>query len=174
MASASSGRAANKKVKGAPDYDDPGFWDTRFATGQDVGEWLNSGETLIETVLSDLEKRQPIESGSEEQRRPRVLHLGPGVSRLGSKLRDKFVERGWRGDGIVVSFPSAYCPVLKLNPCIESRNYEIWFLIYVARMSTFPLKLCGSDRSSNQAKKQLTPCIGFGLICVPGVIYPLL
>ncbi|KAL1873375.1 hypothetical protein Plec18167_006426 [Paecilomyces lecythidis] len=101
MASASSGRAANKKVKGAPDYDDPGFWDTRFATGQDVGEWLNSGETLIETVLSDLEKRQPIESGSGEQRRPRVLHLGPGVSRLGSKLRDKFVERGWRGDGIV-------------------------------------------------------------------------
>ncbi|KAJ9258207.1 hypothetical protein DTO212C5_8742 [Paecilomyces variotii] len=107
MASASTRRAANKKIKGAPDYDDPAFWDIRFATGQDVGEWLNSGEALIETVLSDLEKRQPIESRSGEQRRPQILHLGPGVSKLGSKLRDKFVERGWRGDGIVnVDFSS--------------------------------------------------------------------
>ncbi|KAJ5557371.1 hypothetical protein N7494_001286 [Penicillium frequentans] len=90
-----------QKVTGAPDYDNPDFWDDRFATGQDVGEWLNSGEALIDAVVSDLESR-PV-------RRPRVLHLGPGVSQLGLKLRDACVERHWNGNGIVVSFS---CTVL--------------------------------------------------------------
>lgn len=85
-----------QKVTGAPDYDNPDFWDDRFATGQDVGEWLNSGEALVDAVVSDLESR-PV-------RRPRVLHLGPGVSQLGLKLRDACVERHWNGNGIVVSF----------------------------------------------------------------------
>ncbi|KAJ5584791.1 uncharacterized protein N7459_004591 [Penicillium hispanicum] len=84
------------KVPGAPDYDEPKFWDTRFATGQDVGEWLNSGETLIDAVLSDLENRPGFEHDT-----PRVLHLGPGVSKLGLKLRDACVDRDWTGNGIV-------------------------------------------------------------------------
>ncbi|KAL2010207.1 hypothetical protein VTN00DRAFT_6014 [Thermoascus crustaceus] len=103
MASSSpAGRTrTKKKITGAPDYDDAAFWDTKFATGQDVGEWLNSGEGLIEAVLSDLERR-PLPSG-----RPRVLHLGPGISKLGTKLRDAFVRRGWMGNGIVnVDFSS--------------------------------------------------------------------
>lgn len=85
------------KVTGAPDYDSPDFWDTRFATGQDVGEWLNSGEALLDAVLGDLENRPGIEG------LPRVLHLGPGVSKLGAKLRNACVERQWKGNGIVVS-----------------------------------------------------------------------
>ncbi|KAJ6003340.1 hypothetical protein N7451_005887 [Penicillium sp. IBT 35674x] len=82
-----------QKVTGAPDYDNPEFWDDRFATGQDVGEWLSSGEALIDAVVSDLESRP--------YGRPRVLHLGPGVSKLGLKLRDACVERHWNGNGIV-------------------------------------------------------------------------
>ncbi|KAJ5657302.1 uncharacterized protein N7484_000951 [Penicillium longicatenatum] len=87
----STGKA--QKVTGAPDYDNAEFWDDRFATGRDVGEWLNSGEALIDAVVSDLESR-PV-------RQPRVLHLGPGVSQLGLKLRDACVERHWKGNGIV-------------------------------------------------------------------------
>ncbi|KAJ5919393.1 hypothetical protein N7466_010336 [Penicillium verhagenii] len=82
-----------QKVTGAPDYDNPVFWDDRFATGRDVGEWLNSGEALVDAVVSDLESR-----ASE---RPRVLHLGPGVSQLGLKLRDACTKRDWMGNGIV-------------------------------------------------------------------------
>lgn len=87
------------KIAGAPDYDDPEFWDARFATGQDVGEWLNSGEILLDWVLSDLKCR----SGRNEGESPRVLHLGPGVSQLGTKLRDAYVDQQWTGNGIVVS-----------------------------------------------------------------------
>lgn len=86
------------RITGAPDYDDPHFWDVRFATGQDVGEWLSSGEALIEAVLSDLESRSGFDAET-----PRVLHLGPGISKLGSKLRDACIERQWKGRGIVVS-----------------------------------------------------------------------
>lgn len=78
-----------------PDYDDPGFWDRKFATGQDVGEWLNSGDALKGTVLSELDRSW---TGSS----PRVLHLGPGISKLGTKLCEEFVSRGWNGNGIVV------------------------------------------------------------------------
>lgn len=95
-AMAKPGRMHNK-VAGAPDYDDPEFWDFRFATGRDVGEWLNSGEVLLDEVLSDLERRPDFEGA------PRILHLGPGVSQLGMKLRDAFTERDWMGSGIVVS-----------------------------------------------------------------------
>ncbi|OOQ88656.1 hypothetical protein PEBR_13053 [Penicillium brasilianum] len=84
------------RVTGAPDYDNPDFWDARFATGQDVGEWLNSGEALIEAVLADLENRSDFDAQT-----PRVLHIGPGVSKLGSKLRDACVQRQWKGRGIV-------------------------------------------------------------------------
>ncbi|KAJ5772573.1 hypothetical protein N7520_003102 [Penicillium odoratum] len=84
------------KVTGAPDYDNPDFWDDRFATGRDVGEWLNSGEALIDAVVADLESRSGVAVS-----RPRVLHLGPGVSKLGLKLRDACVERNWTGNGIV-------------------------------------------------------------------------
>lgn len=84
-------------TKGAPEYDSAQFWDARFAEGRDVGEWLNSGEMVIATVMSELEGKQ----GHDEQRR--VLHLGPGVSRLGEKLRDAFTQDGWRGSDIVVS-----------------------------------------------------------------------
>ncbi|KAL2000639.1 hypothetical protein VTN02DRAFT_2804 [Thermoascus thermophilus] len=101
MASPPAGRTQHtKKIAGAPDYDDAAFWDTKFATGQDVGEWLTSGEELVEAVLADLERR-PLPGGLEAARRPRVLHLGPGVSKLGTKLRDAFVRRGWMGNGIV-------------------------------------------------------------------------
>lgn len=93
---AEPGRTHTKRV-GAPDYDDPEFWNFRFATGRDVGEWLNSGEALLDVVLADLEHRPGFQGA------PRVLHLGPGVSQLGVKLRDAFTERQWPGNGIVVS-----------------------------------------------------------------------
>jgi hypothetical protein len=104
-----SSHRTHTRVAGAPDYDNPQFWDTRFATGQDVGEWLNSGEALIEAVLSDLEHR----SGFDEQT-PRVLHLGPGVSKLGPKLRDACVQRQWKGRGIVVSVGQSFRSCLAL------------------------------------------------------------
>ncbi|KAJ6164631.1 hypothetical protein N7470_003303 [Penicillium chermesinum] len=56
-------------TKGAPDYDSADFWDARFAAGRDVGEWLNSGDMLIGTIMAELSK-----AGTDEQ--PRVLHLG--------------------------------------------------------------------------------------------------
>lgn len=86
------------KIKGAPDYDQAEFWDTKFATGQDVGEWLNSGEALLEAVLRTLEGKP-----RQHEMKPSVLHLGPGISKLGSKLCEEFARRGWSGSGIVVS-----------------------------------------------------------------------
>ncbi|PYI04398.1 hypothetical protein BO78DRAFT_171251 [Aspergillus sclerotiicarbonarius CBS 121057] len=83
------------KLAGTPDYDDPTFWDTKFATGRDVGEWLNSGETLIDAVVTHLESRPATNT------KARVLHLGPGISKLGTKLCDEFMKRNWAGNGIV-------------------------------------------------------------------------
>ncbi|KAL6235043.1 hypothetical protein BDW75DRAFT_230646 [Aspergillus navahoensis] len=91
--------AARPRRTGAPDYDDPSFWDTKFATGQDVGEWLNPGQVLLDALLSFLET--PTAPGAAQTDSPNVLHLGPGVSKLGSRVRDAFVARGWRGNGIV-------------------------------------------------------------------------
>lgn len=88
------------KTTGAPDYDGPEFWDHRFATGSDVGEWLNSGHVLIDAVLSDLDQRAHLHSLGDF---PRVLHMGPGVSHLGQKLRDAFLDRRWSANGILVS-----------------------------------------------------------------------
>ncbi|KAA8641984.1 hypothetical protein EYZ11_004261 [Aspergillus tanneri] len=85
------------KIAGVPDYDDPSYWDNKFATGQDVGEWLNPGEALIDAALSDLQGR-PL---SASDAIPRVLHLGPGISKLGTKLRDAFVKQNWTGSYIV-------------------------------------------------------------------------
>ncbi|KAL4885701.1 hypothetical protein BJY04DRAFT_179073 [Aspergillus karnatakaensis] len=79
------------KRTGAPDYDDPSFWDLKFATGQDVGEWLNPGEVLLDSLLAFLEKHTT----------PKVLHLGPGISKLGARVRDAFVTRDWKGNNIV-------------------------------------------------------------------------
>lgn len=83
--------------KGAPDYDDPAYWDNRFSAGQDVGEWLNAGDMILEAILGDLDDRY------KPNTNPRVLHLGPGISRMGSKLQDMFISRRWPGNGIVVS-----------------------------------------------------------------------
>lgn len=103
------------KVAGTPDYDHPAFWDKKFATGQDVGEWLNPGESLIQATLSRLETRPFV-----PERSPRVLHLGPGVSKLGTKLREAFVERDWAGSGIVnVDFSSE---AVRLGQEIESQQ----------------------------------------------------
>ncbi|PLB54033.1 hypothetical protein P170DRAFT_469503 [Aspergillus steynii IBT 23096] len=96
MATPSSGRT-HTKLTGTPDYDDPQYWDTKFATGRDVGEWLNPGESLVDAVVSDLETR----SSFAVDATPRVLHLGPGISKLGLKLRDAFTKRQWPGNGIV-------------------------------------------------------------------------
>ena len=84
------------KLAGTPDYDDPTFWDTKFATGRDVGEWLNSGEMLLDAVVSHLESLPATNTTA------RVLHLGPGISKLGTKLCDEFMKRNWAGSGIVV------------------------------------------------------------------------
>lgn len=80
-----------------PDYDDASFWDRKFATGQDVGEWLNPGDLLIDAAVEDLERKS-----SRTQRHPRVLHLGPGISKLGEKLSDAFHQRNWEANGVVV------------------------------------------------------------------------
>lgn len=97
--------AARPRRTGAPDYDDPSFWDTRFATGQDVGEWLNPGEVLLDALVSFLES-EPAPTAAQPNT-PKVLHLGPGISKLGSRVRDAFVARGWKANGIVVgSFAS--------------------------------------------------------------------
>ncbi|KAL3428535.1 hypothetical protein BDV09DRAFT_181953 [Aspergillus tetrazonus] len=91
--------AARPRRTGAPDYDDPSFWDTRFATGQDVGEWLNPGEVLLDALLSFLGS-EPAPTAAQPNT-PKVLHLGPGISKLGSRVRDAFVARGWKANGIV-------------------------------------------------------------------------
>lgn len=104
MARPSGGRT-HSNIKGAPDYDDATYWDTKFATGQDVGEWLNSGGVVLEAVLADLKDRH---GGSGMEIAPRALHLGPGISKLGTKLQEAFINRGWLSNGIVVSAPSTF------------------------------------------------------------------
>ncbi|KAL4924836.1 uncharacterized protein BDV17DRAFT_203891 [Aspergillus undulatus] len=109
-------RADTSRAKrtGAPDYDDPNFWDIKFATGQDVGEWLNPGESLLEALLSFLGKH----SAAEKHATPQVLHLGPGISKLGTKVRSEFGARGWAGNGIVnVDFSSE---AVRIGQDIES------------------------------------------------------
>ena len=97
MAAQSSGRTHTKTL-GASDYDEAAYWDTKFANKKDVGEWLNSGDAIIDVALSSLDGREFDESTTQ----PRVLHLGPGISKLGSRLRDAFVQRGLQGNAIVV------------------------------------------------------------------------
>jgi len=104
MAPSSAGRTRSN-IKGAPDYDVATYWDTKFATGQDVGEWLNSGDAVLEAVLATLEDRY---GDSEMEIAPRALHLGPGISKLGTKLQEAFTSRGWLSNGIVVSAPSTF------------------------------------------------------------------
>lgn len=110
----------HKKVKGAPDYDDAAYWDTKFITGQDVGEWLNEGDLLIERAIAELETHFPFTVATENvvkegrSATPRALHLGPGISAVGSKLCEAFEKRGWKGSGIVVwllqlSFIHGFC-----------------------------------------------------------------
>lgn len=96
MATPPTGRTY-RKTTGTPDYDDPTFWDTKFATGKDVGEWLNSGDALIEAVMHNLQTQL-----LTEEKKPKVLHLGPGISKLGARVRDAFTTHGWTGNGIVV------------------------------------------------------------------------
>ena len=91
---------SQSNIKGAPDYDDPVFWDNKFATGQDVGEWLNTGDAVLEAVLEELKDRH-----RDNTVNPRVLHLGPGISKLGAKLQDASMSHGWHGNSIVVSTP---------------------------------------------------------------------
>ncbi|KAF7717781.1 Uncharacterized protein PECH_007378 [Penicillium ucsense] len=90
-----SSHRTHTKIPGAPDYDSPQFWDARFASGQDVGEWLNPGEPLIDAFVKDLDGRFA-ETGT-----PRTLHLGPGVSTLGYKIQDVYQQRGWMSWNIV-------------------------------------------------------------------------
>jgi hypothetical protein len=111
MNGSSSHRTQNarthKNVKGAPDYDDVAYWDTKFTTGQDVGEWLNEGDLLIDRAIAELETQHSSGIVSEDVTKgkrctPRALHLGPGISALGSKLCEAFEGRGWKGCDIVV------------------------------------------------------------------------
>lgn len=99
--------ATRKKFKGAPDYDDASYWDTKFVTGQDADEWLNEGVLLIDAAVNELERRYPtplrsVNFADDKELRPRALHLGPGLSALGSKLCDAFMQRDWKGSDIVV------------------------------------------------------------------------
>lgn len=107
------------KTTGAPDYDSPQFWDARFAAGQDVGEWLNSGEALIDTFVADLEGRRPSLSGDHP---PRTLHLGPGVSMLGFKLQEIYHQRRWKSCHILVCFP--LIPNSALGPGFHRTNED--------------------------------------------------
>lgn len=97
MVTPSNGRTYPKVTK-APDYDDPVYWDVKFSTGRDVGEWLNSGNALLDAVLAELDQRYPGAKGVV----PRVLHLGPGISKLGTRLQEAFTSREWLGSGIIV------------------------------------------------------------------------
>lgn len=152
-------RTTNKKVKGAPDYDDAAYWDTKFITGQDVGEWLNEGDSLIERAISELEIQYtpPLGNGSmmreAQTGSPRALHLGPGISAVGSKLCEAFERRGWKGCDIIVWLPKLFfihdsCPEipyvsLVLNTLsVKAIKANINFdrLTYVFRMWTFLLK----------------------------------
>ena len=140
------------KIAGTADYDDPAFWDTKFATGQDVGEWLNPGENIVQAALSDLENRS---FGPE--RSPRVLHLGPGISKLGTKLREAFVDRDWKGSGIVVRLLTTI-----RNQSLLTLNSQ--------RMLTFPPKPSALARKSRANKTRHMQCTGYVLTFVPGTI----
>jgi hypothetical protein len=138
-----STRREHPKVKGAPDYDDPTYWDVKFATGKDVGEWLNSGEILIETTLSELEHRP------QPDALPRALHLGPGISKLGIKLCEAIHKQNWPGSCIVVR-PLVCRP---LESCTNIPSSPI-------RMRIFQRKLSASAGSSRAARTQTRQCIG--------------
>lgn len=141
------------KAKGAPDYDDAKFWNARFATGSEVNEWLNSGEAILEAVLSDLSNRPRVTTS----RVPRVLHLGPGMSKLGCTLRDECVEREWQGNGIVVRSPQfihLYSTDWHYRMPISQPKPFAW-----AVMPKVPRAPC-------------TQCIGYVLTCVCGMRSP--
>ena len=110
MVTPSNGRTYPKITK-APDYDDPVYWDVKFSTGRDVGEWLNSGNAMLDAVLAELDQRYPGTKGVV----PRVLHLGPGISKLGTRLQEAFTSREWLGSGIIVR--SRLGSNLALNSC---------------------------------------------------------
>ena len=63
---------------------------------------------LIERAVAELETQYPFTVSSsnsvKEQRsaKPRALHLGPGISAVGSKLCEAFEKRGWKGSDIIV------------------------------------------------------------------------
>lgn len=140
------------KIAGAPDYDDPIFWDQKFATGQDVGEWLNPGENLVQAVLSDLDNRSFV-----QEYVPRVLHLGPGISKLGAKLRDAFMDRNWKGSGIVV--------------CARSTvGNEFLLTLDCRRMWIFPPKPSALARKSRANKTRRMRCTGYVLTFGRGTI----
>jgi len=106
-----------KKIKGAPDYDDASYWDAKFITGQDPGEWLNEGVVLIDTAIRELEwqhsncSNEAEEISQKQIPGPRALHLGPGISSLGDKLYEAFVQRNWKGSDIFVWSPYNQSPV---------------------------------------------------------------
>lgn len=119
-----------KKVKGAPDYDDAAYWDTKFITGQDVGEWLNEGDLLIDRAIAELETQYSSTLASEiaveegKSATPRALHLGPGISAVGSKLCEAFEMKGWKGCDIVVcllklSFIHDFCIIFKMLSIVD-------------------------------------------------------
>ncbi|CRG92084.1 hypothetical protein PISL3812_09139 [Talaromyces islandicus] len=137
------------KIKGAPDYDDAAFWDKKFVTGQDVGEWLNPGDALLDAAISHLEQSQVI-SGGSQRIKPRLLHLGPGISALGSKLCDAFVQRGWRGDGIVnVDFSSE---AVRLGRKLEEQKDEPANVMHWVQAD-----LCSWDQVSSSVSLPFAP-----------------
>lgn len=145
------------KLTGAPDYDSSEFWDAKFATGRDVGEWLNSGEILLEAVLSDLRRRPRFEGGS-----PRILHLGPGVSKLGVKLRDAYAERQWKGNGIVVS-PKRRTPCFS----VTTSNPGLFCRTWTSRPKPFALVKLPNVRILPN-----TRCVGYALTYSRGIMFP--
>lgn len=148
-----SNARTHTKIAGTPDYDDPIFWDTKFATGQDVGEWLNPGENLVQAVLSHLDNRSFV-----QERSPRVLHLGPGISKLGTKLREAFVDRDWKGSGIVVSLLT-----LVGTESLLTRNCHR-MLIFRPKPSAWAKK----SRANKTRRMQCTGCVlifDHGTIC---------
>lgn len=149
------------KITGAPDYDDPEFWDDRFATGRDVGEWLNSGNALVDAVLSDLDHRVQLRLKSPGEA-PRVLHLGPGVSQLGPKLRDACLDRRWAGNGILVSRDNACVSLLPpLSPLpLPSPSLSADLNLPSNRMLTSPPRPCVSVKTPNERTPPPTRCTG--------------
>ncbi|PWY86666.1 hypothetical protein BO70DRAFT_422221 [Aspergillus heteromorphus CBS 117.55] len=150
-------RRTHTRIAGTPDYDDPSFWDTKFATGRDVGEWLNSGETLLDAVLSYLERSRPAA--------PRVLHLGPGISKLGTKLCDEFLKRDWAGDGIVnVDFSAEAVRIGRETESNKAPSHAMHWLqtdlrswTDVSRLDTFAPFDVILDKSTSDAIATSTP-----------------